>query len=203
MLLSHQQIQQEYDARYTGVVRSYLAFRPSSLTTEQIADVERRLSIILPPAFRYTILAIDFWNLQAGPAMFGFGPWGNYADYLAAINLPVEFPPSPWWSEGGGEDEGPRPSDFILIGNTDGHQLLLNLQDDSISASESGKVWSSQLRAATDIDLFLRAAGTAELLIFEEEEPQGDKEEVYQRVKQAVGADDASRFWFEVFYGSA
>jgi hypothetical protein len=148
-----------------------------------IADVvEVELGSPLPEAFRRCISRYRLDELR-WHVSFGSGKEGGsgYGRQIAAWNADPPLPGMiPWWRP------FERPSHLVMVGQSTGFVVLLDLVDGTVRACSEGQDPRTAITAATDFELLLRGLGT--LLL------DGPNDELLRsRIAEAVGG--GAGFW--------
>ena len=145
-----------------------------------VEDVNVRLGVELPHQFREIVTTFDFSKLSIANLSFEYGK--NLQSFLK-LNLGLPFG---WWGR------GPRPSDLLLVGSTDGHSILLSVESGSVLAVEKAAgIEGRTNNIAEDFEQLICIAGSLAL---------ENRRDV--RAKTALMLSDAS-FWSELANGTA
>ena len=139
-----QEIQQDLDKTFQPLeVRGLTGLRliDGGLPEGTIDHFEERLGAPLPSDFRRFLEAYDFGRLTLG--LVAFCGNGHYLSHLDVLN-----------SRRG------RPSELLVIANSDPYLILLNLKDGSVLALDNELSWEAAMPAALTFELFMRGLGT-------------------------------------------
>lgn len=148
-----------------------------STPSDLIGGVESKLSVTLPSDFRDIISQFDFGNLTIGPIAFCAS--GDYPDELVELNTDVC-----WWGSGS------RPSNLLMIANSDPFVILLDVQSGFVLALDSDTGWESSTKVAEDFRKFLMGLGT--VMLKRNETP--DRSLLAKAVFADVGSENLE-FW--------
>ncbi|MFZ3003916.1 MAG: hypothetical protein WA071_26615 [Undibacterium umbellatum] len=178
-LLSIREIQSGLDKEFLPLEPMLSGYRivEKVLSERIIAETETILKVKFPVEFRIIISAIDFGRLTIGPIVFCAR--GDYMQELIELNTSVC-----WW-------EGMlRPSDFIMIGNSDPFAILLNVKTGRVLAMDSEAAFVSDRIIAENFQSFFCGVGTAILM----KNDISDRRNLAKCISDCVKCDDIE-FW--------
>lgn len=179
-LLSVEEIQEELEKEFLPLEPMLSGFRLvcNKLQEKNIADTEVKLSMHFPIVFRKLISSFDFGNLTIGPVVFCAK--GDYLNELIDLNENVY-----WWGS------GQKPSNLIMIANSDPFAILLDETEGKVLAMDSELGWQKPIVIAKDFYNFIRGVGTVML----RRNNTNDKSQLAQIVHEEVGSQ-SYEFWF-------
>jgi hypothetical protein len=111
---------------------------------------ERDINLLLPAAFRALVREYDFGNLTIGPIVFC--NTGDYLGELTKLNTEIA-----WWGAGA------RPTNLLMVANSDPFVVLLNLENGAVLAMDIERGWQAANIVASGFDLFVMGVGTTML----------------------------------------
>ena len=139
----------------------------------------------LPPEFQSILEKWDLGNLSLAGFRFAIGT--EYAEALAKMNSANG---AEWWAD---REEDIRPTNLIMIAQSDPYILLLNLENGQVMAF-SAMTGSANARViAYDSYVLLRALGTAELLSHSAQ----DTKAFALALAAASGSENFDQFWLD------
>ena len=111
---------------------------------------------------------------------------GDFLAWLSKNNQDDSANEYPWWGSGA------RPSDVLLIANSDPYAVLLNSKAGIVSAFKHCASWNDALIVVADaFELFMRGLGTT----FLERNEQGRNSFLADEVSIEVGGGRGNAFW--------
>lgn len=178
-LLSFEEIQKRLDKEFIPLEPMLKGYRlnKGGLEENTISKCESTLSVNFPLDYRRLISIYDFGNLTIGPV--AFCATGDYSSELIDYNEHVA-----WW----GEDQ--RPSNLIMIANSDPFAILLEVNTGEIFAMDTELGWKKSTRISESFEKFVRGIGTVILLRSDAD----DKEKLANTVNDIIGSQNIS-FW--------
>ena len=192
-LLKLEEIQEQLQKKYGESAQKsplhFGAFIPGAAPmgqAEQVDAVSVELSgRPLPENFRNILKIWDFGNLIL--AGFRFAVGGNYANAVSKMNKEVG---SEWWAD---REIHERPSNLLMVAQSDPYILLLDLNNGAILAFTS-TIGSEDARiVAYDINQLVRALGSVELLSH-----QAQNIELFTlNLTQSLGTGVFDEFWID------
>jgi len=103
---------------------SELQLREPGVSPKAVRDAEVALRLSFPTQFTQLAQIFDFSQLNLANLYFHYG-----FNLKALVECNLGFP-FPWWGKGA------RPSNLLYVAGTDGHNVLLNLPDGTISTTD-------------------------------------------------------------------
>jgi hypothetical protein len=178
-LMSIEQVRQGLDTEFRPLEPTVTGLRLISRVTppDALRQVQERLNVEFPEAFRRVISQFDLGDLAIGPVSFCGS--GNYLAELVELNEQVR-----WWGLGG------RPAERLMVANSDPYAILLNVTNGRVIAFDREGDWLQGTDIAEDFELFVRGIGSVMLLRAQ----VLDKESLGREVASQVGAQD-KEFW--------
>jgi hypothetical protein len=183
-LLEIAALQSKLEDRFAKAGLARLLLRRSQTSPTQLANSEETLEVRFPEAFRRALLTFDFGDLAIGGV--AFSGTGDYLKFLVTRNIAGE---NPWWGS------GERPSGYLVVADTDGYVILLDVASGRLFAFERSENWTDRFEVAANFELFLRALVTAAV-------SNGGNESAL-RIAREVQAPSSTNFWVELMEGSA
>lgn len=186
MLLDLTDIQARLDEQFLPLEPMLTGFRLVSTKVQQedIDRVQEQLNAVLPEDFQSVLRQFDLGSFTIGP--IAFCNTGDYLSWTIDNNRDGSANEYPWW---GSET---RPSDVLLIANSDPYAVLLNCVTGAVSVLEHGTSWSDgSIVVAENLEGFLRGLGT----VFLKRSDEGDNSALADDVSIEVGGGRGNVFW--------
>lgn len=185
-MLEISEIQTRLEDQFLPLEPMLTGFRllPSRVTQEDIKRFKLQLNVVLPEQFESMLQRFDFGRLTIGP--IAFCNTGEFLAWLCENNQDDPANEYPWWGSGA------RPSDLLLIADSDPYAVLLNCNAGIVSVFKHGEPWKDQMIVvANAFELFIRGLGTT----FLERSEQGGNSSLADEVSIEVGGGRANAFW--------
>lgn len=178
-LLSFEEIQKGLDNEFIPLEPMLKGYRlnKGGLDENVLSKCESTLSLGFPPDFRRLISIYDFGNLTIGPV--AFCATGDYSSELIEYNEHVV-----WWGE------SQRPSNLIMIANSDPFAILLDVNTGDILAMDLELGWQNSVKISENFENFVKGIGTVILL----RNAADDKEKLARLVHDVTGSQNIN-FW--------
>lgn len=161
----------------------------STLGDEAISILEKQLQLKLPISFRQFLQTYDLGRFSIGTVSFGTN--GDYLRFLVEQNL--DDIAIKWWGT-----DTKRPTQYLLIGGSDGHILLLNIVTGQVYGYLRTNWWHTASIIARNLECFIRAAAT----IYFQRRLVSDKEKFAQAIVEVVDGIDEVQFWRDLVLGA-
>jgi hypothetical protein len=156
---------------------------PGSLSELQRDELASHLAVHFPAAFRNVLTTFDLGHFTIGP--IAFCNTGDYTSWLRTCNSSKSAEGSQWWGS------GYRPSDLLLIANSDPFAVLLDCASGEISVFHHDECCRKRTRVARSFEFLMRGLGTVWLLRSERRERSLLAQEVAQDAGDGLGLS----FW--------
>lgn len=188
-LLSVATIRQRLDDQFLPLEPALTGLRliESAIPSSRLRLCEKQLGVTFPESFVKNVTHFDFGRFTVGPV--AFCNTGDYFAWLTTINDTMATHGYPWWGS------GERPSEFVMIANSDPYAILLNTKVGNVLALLHGESWrDSGMNVATDFEYFVRGLGTVML----ERNSEGRNKQLANDVALAVGVQPGNAFWLHM-----
>jgi hypothetical protein len=172
-----------------GLEREFLPLEPmltgfrlieSTPSEGTIASAEKAVATNFPKDFRELIARFDFGNLTIGPVVFGTS--GDYLGEIIELNERAG-----WWGR------AERPTDLLMIANSDPFAILLDCRSGSVYSSDVESGWQKARKIADNFSTFLVGLGTTVLKRFGTHDRYGLANAIAKRV-----GNDHPEFWLNL-----
>ncbi|RCS44775.1 SMI1/KNR4 family protein [Bremerella cremea] len=185
-MLEITEIQTRLDDQFLPLEPMLTGFRllPSEVTKEDIEHLQHQLNTVLPEQFESMLRRFDFGRFTIGP--IAFCNTGDFLAWLCENNQDGSANEYPWWGSGA------RPSDLLLIANSDPYAVLLNCKAGLVSVFKHSESWNDHMIVVADaFEPFIRGLGTT----FLERNEQGGNSSLADEVSNEVGGGRGNAFW--------
>ena len=186
MLLEITDIQTRLDEQFLPLEPMLTGFRlvSTEVQPEDIERLERQLNVVLPEEFRSMLQRFDFGRFTIGA--IAFCNTGDYLSWTIENNRDDLTNDYPWWGS------GKRPSELLLVANSDPYAVLANCSTGVISAFKHGASWSDDaIVVADNFAQFVRGLGT----VFLQRNAEGGNSGLADDVSTEVGWGRGKVFW--------
>ena len=186
MLLEIDDIQNRLDEQFLPLEPMLTGFRlvSTKIAPDDADRLELKLKVVLSEPFKELLLRFNLGEFTIGP--IAFCSTGNYLSWLIENNRDDASQHYSWWGS------GQRPSDVLLIANSDPYAVLLDNATEAISAFKHGESWNDDtIVVANDFGRFIRGLGT----VFLQRSDEGGNEDLADEVSNDVGGGSDNLFW--------
>jgi hypothetical protein len=159
-LLQFEKIIEELDMLFLDVpiesreALSDMTLKQPGLSLDKIAHLKNILKTNIPESFLEIIQQYDFGDFALGDV--NFDDKKNYTEFLIKWNTGINpnLYGHYWWGT------GERPSNYLLIADSDGFMILLDTETEKILAYARTESYRESKTIAANFSLFVRAAAT-------------------------------------------
>jgi len=157
---------------------SGMQLRPSTLSREQLGEVERALGRNLPDHFVQIALTYELGGLELGGVVFG-----DETDFSTFLLRQIAQPQASWGALA-------RPPELLLLGGSDGYLIMLDCSDGKVLACLRDAALEDRRVVASDFSKFFRGLATLFL-----EDEVSDPDAFAGELAAATGSDPQGEFW--------
>lgn len=186
MLFEIHEIQRRLDEQFLPLEPMLTGFRlvSTEVGQEAVKSLSEQLNVVLPEHFKSILQQFDLGEFTIGP--IAFCNMGNFFAWIVENNRDDVPNESRWWGS------AKRPSDLLLIANSDPYAVLMNNTTGGISVFKHGDSWrDTQIIVADNFALFLRGLGT----VFIQRNDKGNNSALANDVSNEAGGGSENVFW--------